>query len=416
MKYLLLTAFLFLSLVIKAQTQFIPVEIELKTGVLEKGFIEKQNLSKTPKTFTVYSEQNRNNSKIYTPSEVKRFTITNFGTYAGITISRYIHELNSQRLNAITQEEAILSEPVFLLLLVKGNKLNLYSHNFNGRYNFFIQEGDGEIKALRYLRTLNTEGSYISKVSDYRYYMQQLLPYVSGNDDLVEKLEALDWKEPQMIKFIKSINSNNVAYAPYKGRAPEPSSAFFIGAGVNMSFRKFTAKFSFENSLDKIQFPASIRPVLSVGYELPLGAQSSRFSFQPVLTCFYFNSTGTNNFKDATGASVNSKYFIKGFSIFPGAALKYQIASKIKAGIGANLHLDILTESLFVTNVPTDQILNRSPIWVNAFLQADYSFSKNHGITIAFSPLQKILEGTQGVLLKSGYGFITYTYKFAGND
>jgi hypothetical protein len=416
MKYLLITVSLFLSLSPKAQTQFIPVEIELTSGTVEKGFIEKQNLSKTPKTFTVYSQQNRNNSKIYSPAEVKRFTITNFGSYIGITISRYIHELNPQRLNAVSQEEAILSEPVFLLLLVKGNKLNLYSHNFNGRYNFFIQEGDGDIKALRYLRTINTESSSIAKVSDYRYYMQQLLPYVSGNDDLVDKLEMLDWKESQMIKFVKYINTNSVAYAPYKGPKQEPSSTFFIGAGANISFRKFTVKFAFENSLDKIEFPASISPVLSAGYELPLGAQSSRFAFQPVFTFFYFQSKGTNNFKDATGANATSKYYISGFSIFPGAALKYQIGSKIKAGVGANLHLDILTESLFVTNAPADQILNKSPIWFNAFVQADYLFSDHHSVTVAFSPMQKILEGQQDVWLKSGYGFVTYTYRFGKKE
>jgi hypothetical protein len=391
-----------------AQTGFIPVEIELKTGVIEKGFIEKIKLSKTPKTFTVYPEQNRDNAKVYSPTEVKKITITNFGSYIGVTVTRYIHELSTQRISMADQQEAILSEPIFLLLLIKGSKLNLYSHNFDGRYNFFIQEGDGDIKALRYLRSINTS----SKISEYRYYMQQLLPYVSGNDDLVAKLETLDWRESQMIKFIKAINNNTVAYAPYKGKSDEPGSDFFVGAGANISFRKFTAKFRFENSLDKIEFPSSLSPVLSVGYEFPVGSQSSRFSFQPAITAFYFSSTGTNSFKDGSGANVTSRYIIKGASIFAGAALKYQIGGKIKTGIGANLHLDVLTESLFITNVPTDQILNKSPIWVNAFLQADYLISNNHGISVVFSPLQKILEGTQDVWLKSGYGFIAYTYRF----
>jgi hypothetical protein len=414
MRYLITLFLLFTFFDVTAQSGFMPVEIELKTGVVEKGFIEKTNLSKTPKTFTVYPEQTRNNAKTYSPAEVKTFTITNFGSYIGVMVTRYIHELTTARLSTVSQEEAILSEPIFLLTLIKGSKLNLYSHNLGGRYNFFIQEGNGDLKALRYLRSISSDGRF--KVSEYRYYMQQLLPYVSGNDDLVARLETLDWRESQMIKFIKAVNNNTVAYAPYKGQRSEPNSAFFISAGAAISFRKFTTKFSFENSLDRIQFPISFSPVISLGYETRIGTQSNRFIFQPALSVFYFQSNGTNNFKDAAGVNVTSRYDIKGFSIFAGAALKYQITKKIKAGVGGNLHIDLLTESRFVSNLPTEQIVNKTPIWVNGFVQADYSLTSKQGITIAFSPMQKILNGSQDVWLKSGYGFIAYTYYFGKKE
>ena len=410
------------------QAQDVPATVVLKDGRTLTGFVKSLKGGYNPQELILYPQKEDKNPQPVPAESISEVTIEGEGTFIVASVKKYTNELDFNKISRIPDfenKEVYVVQVLFLKRLHKGEKLNLYTYKDASRNHYFIQKPGGEIETLRYVRSLDPVTK--SSVREYRYYQQQLLPYVSGNRKLENRLEAVGWNDNSMIRFCKEINANTAAYAIYEGRSSEKS-VLFLGAGANMSSFSATAKNDFQGFFENMSFSNSILPVLSIGSELSFNSRNTNggFRFQFALSAFAFNTTGKSNWND-NGIQRTGAINAKGINISFGPAVKYQFGKSFSIGTGANLNVTAFSELRGATLpqfVTADGVFGAfggskagAPFTLTPFIQSQFMITPKHGVQILFSPQQRNVKFYEGANLRMGYASLSYIFKIAsGND
>jgi hypothetical protein len=399
--------------------QFSSATVTLKDGKSLSGFVKSLKNHLSPQELILYAEKEEKNPQPVPYETVKELVIEGEGTFIPATVKKYTNELEFSRISRMSEvdnKEVYVIQNLLLKVLLRGEKLNLYSYKESYRSNYFIQEPGKEITSLRYVRSLDPVNK--SSVKEYRYYLNQLVPYVSGNKKLETKLEATGWNDNSLTKLCKEINANTTPYALYQGRGGETSN-FMIGVGVNMSNFSATDKTDFQSFYKNMSFNSSFAPVLFVGSELGFDEKGKNFKFQISLSAFPFNTTGTGTWDD-NGTSRTAQLGFKGFSLLFSPALKYKVGTHLQLGVGTSLNITNFSEVRF-NNLPSwtrnglfdpfRPATTGTPLAFHPFVQADVLITKKHAISFVYALTQNNVKFNDNARLKKGFASVTYQYR-----
>jgi hypothetical protein len=425
MKTIQLSLLVFLLSTSFSLAQFSPATVSLKDGRSLSGFVKSLKNHISPQELILYAEKEEKNPQTVPFETVKELVIDGEGTYIPANVKKYTNELEFSRISRMSEadnKEVYVLQNLLLKVLWRGEKLNLYSFKESYRSNYFIQEPGKEITSLRYVRSLDPVNK--SSIKEYRYYLNQLVPYVSGNKKLESKLEVTGWNDNSLTKLCKEINANTTPYALYKGKGGETSS-FIIGAGVNMSTFKTTDKNDFQSFYKNMSFNSSFAPVLFVGSELGFEEKGKNFKFQISLSAFPFNTTGTSTWND-NGTARTAEVGFKGFSLVFSPALKYKAGNHIQFGVGASLNITNFSEVKY-NNLPSwtrtglfdpfRPTTAGTPLAFHPFFQADILLTNKHSLSFVYTLSQNNLKFYDDARLKMGFASVTYQYRLkTGKD
>lgn len=403
--------------------QFSPATVYLKDGKTLTGFVKSNRSGLNPTDLVLYPQSNEANAQPVPHESVKEFTVEGEGTFVPATVKKYTNALDFETISRIPDfenKEISIFQPLYLKVLVRGEKINLYSFKEGPRSNYFIQKPGGEIETLRYLRSLDPVNK--NALKDYKYYLNQLLPFVSGNKKLENRLEATQWSDNSLTKIANDINSNTAAYALYTGK-DDAKSVMFAGIGANVAHFEVKDANDYQSFYKNMSFKSSVAPVVQFGSELGFGA-ANKLKFQAGISIFYFNAEGTSSW-DNSGTPSPAKINLKGLDFLFGPALKYAIAEKIQLGVGANIAITSYT-SVTSSNLPNWALQGifapfspskvDMPIKINPFINGDILLTKQHVISIMYSPIQNNMEFYDGAVFRMGYGSVSYQYRFGGKN
>lgn len=423
MKQIKVLFFLLAGVVTVSFAQYDAATVLLKDGRSLTGFVKSLKNGYNPQELILYPQKEDKNPQPVPAESINEVTIEGEGTFIAASVKKYTNELDFDKISRIPDfenKEVYVVQTLFLRLLHKGDKLSMYVYKDPSRNHYFIQKPGGEIETLRYVRSIDPVTK--TSVREYRYYQQQLIPYVSGNRKLENKLEAVGWNDNSMIKICKDINANTAAYAIYEGRTAEKS-VLFLGLGANMSSFSAVDKNDFQSFFQNMSFSNSTLPVLSIGSELSFNSSSKNnggFRFQFALAAFPFNTTGTSNWND-NGIQRTGAINAKGINVMFGPAVKYQFGKSFSIGTGANLNITAFSQ-LRGASLPQfatqDGVFGAfggskagAPLRIMPFVQAQYMFTQKHGVQLLFAPEQKNVKFYEGANLKLGYASVSYIFK-----
>lgn len=404
-----------------AFAQFNAATVSLKDGRTLTGFVKSLKNGYNPQELVLYPQKEDKDPQPVPAETIKEVTIDGEGTFIVATVKKYTNELDFDKLARIPDfenKENYVMQTLFLKVLFKGDKLNLYTYKDASRKHYFIQKPNSEIETLRYLRSLDPVTK--STLKDYRYYQQQLLPYVSGNKKLETRLESVGWNDNSMIRITKDINANTTAYALYEGGTAERT-VFFVGVGANMSNFSAVDVNDQQSFYKNMTINSSTLPVLFIGSELSFNNKVNKgFRFQLSLAAFPFSTTGNSTYS-LNSSQVNAEISVQGLNVMFGPALKYKFGKSFTLGTGANFNITSFSE-LRGRNMPTWAVVEGvfatfarskpgSPITISPYVMAEYMFTQKHGVLLLFAPEQKNVKFYEGARLKMGYTSLSYVFK-----
>ena len=405
----------------QANAQFSPTTVYLKDGKTLTGFVKSIRNGLNPSELIVYPQNNDLNPQPVPHESVKEFVVEGEGTFIPATVKKYTNALDFETISRIPDfenKEISIVQPLFLKVLIKGDKINLYSYKEEPRSNYFFQKPGGEIETLRYLRSLDPVNK--NALKDYKYYLNQLVPFVSGNKKLESKLETTQWTDNSLIKIAKEINSNTTPFALYSGKE-EAKSVLFAGIGGVMANFEVKDVNDFQSFYKNMSFKRSFAPIVHFGSELGFG-KDGNLKLQAGISVFYFNTTGTSTW-DTSGSPKTARINLKGLQFLFGPAVKYNIAQRFQLGAGANIAITSYTNvtSSTLPNWPQQGIFEPfrpskvdMPIRINPFIIADVLLTKQHVISLMYSPTQNNMDFYKGATLRMGYTALSYQYRFGG--
>lgn len=350
---------------------------------------------------------------------VKELVIDGEGTFIPASVKKYTNELEFERVSRMSEvdnKEVFVIQNLLIKVLWKGEKLNLYTFKESYRSNYFVQEPNKEIVTLRYVRSLDPVNK--SSIKEYRYYLNQLVPYVSGNKKLESKLETTGWNDNSLTKLCKEINANTTPYALYTGRGSE-TSQLILGAGANFANFKALDKNDFQSFYQNMSFTTAIGPVFSIGSELGFEEKGKNFKFLVSLSAFPFSTTGTSIWNN-NGTSTKAEIELKGFSLLFGPSLKYKIGNHVQLGAGVQLNITSFSQINFndLPNWARKGIFDPfgpstagTPLAFHPFAQLDILLTQKHGLSFTYALSQNNLKFYDDARLKMGYASVIYQYR-----
>ncbi|WP_407523830.1 hypothetical protein PDL71_18055 [Lacibacter sp. MH-610] len=399
--------------------QFSPASVTLKDGKTISGFVKSLKNHMNPRDLVIFPGKEEKDAQPVPFETLKELVIDGEGTFIPVSAKKYTHELEFSRVANVSEaenKEAFVIQSLLVRVLWKGEKLSLYSYKETYRSNYFIQEPGKEIVTLRYVRSLDPVNK--TSIKEYRYYLNQLIPYVSGNKKLESKLETTGWNDNSLTKLCKEINTNTTPYALYTGRGSE-TSQLIIGAGVNFASFKAVDKNDFQSFYQNMSFNTSTGPVFFIGSELGFEEKGKNFKFLVLLSAFPFSTTGTSIWNN-NGTSTKAEIELKGFSLLFSPSLKYKLGNHVQVGAGVQLNITSFRQVNFndLPNWARKGIFDPfgpstagTPLAFHPFAQIDVLLTKKHGLSFSYALSQNNLKFYDDARLKMGYASIVYQYR-----
>jgi hypothetical protein len=422
-----LFVFLFLSF-LNSKAQNTSAFITLKNGDKVQAYVKPYKYQPDIEGVLIYENGNESASRIVSADSIQQLDI-NGVLFIAARVTVYTHELNLEKyfnvLNKPELKESSVTQLVFLKLLVSGSKLNLFAHKTDDRFNFFVQQPDGEIITLRYLRLFEESGN--QSIKEYPYYMQQLVPYVSGNKKLERQLELTKWTEKETMGICKGINDNKMPYEIYEDNVKAVKTfRFYAGLGISKTQLNFnTSQILVRPFISTLEMNARYTPVFNFTAEFGIGLKKERFILENNIFIRPFVGEASGGWDFDPTYYVTYQMQMKGLNVSYTPVLKINLNERIAGGAGINLQYNSI--SITYNGFPTwydddmffrlntadfvgKQRATKSEFSLSQFYKIQYSFKKAGAICFAFVPKHSIIQMTVQDELKQS--FLNLSYQF----
>ncbi|WP_053972338.1 porin family protein [Mangrovimonas sp. ST2L15] len=218
-------SFLFITVLLHAQNNFIPGSITTMDGTTRNGEINFQDWKRSPKQieFRIGDE-----NIIYTPDLLQEFTV-NQETYISRYTSLDVTEQNLDKMHADTPVE-FMDVHIFMKQIVSGT-INLYEY-FDSRSHYFVEKGD-DFRELNYRQMLTKD----SKLRPQKNFIGQLNLLFSDCKSL-KVSNSLDYKRDDLIEVVEKYNHCGETEYTYQ-KQNKVKSNYGVFAGVGLTKLKF---------------------------------------------------------------------------------------------------------------------------------------------------------------------------------
>lgn len=353
-KLLLPLLSIFFCLASHAQANYEPGYIILKNGDRKNGWINYQNWSRNPRKIE-FKEVKEGPSSLYSFTDLQAFEVAGKDRYDVYTVSKIVAPADINDLQQSNTAETV-TDTVFLRVLIRGDKLNLYEL-VDERKHYYIQQPQNAPVELQY-KLIKKEGNFFIKQTTYR----EQLKVLTENKNLQSKIDQADYISKDITRIVKQINGSIIYLAPdvlnNKGNIH-----FFIGAGGTSN----TLDVSGDNkTLSDMNFQGSTSYILTTGIDL-LGKRNLnnlRLRFEVSYAPATYNGKITEP-GAFVGQQEQKEYSIKQANIIPAFSVLYSFfrskTLQVFAGAAAAQYFTSYSDNtLTITNLTTGAVEKRN--------------------------------------------------------
>ncbi|SNT38350.1 hypothetical protein SAMN05421640_3677 [Ekhidna lutea] len=274
----------FISQALFSQKNYIEGIIITNSGDSIIGFIDYKNWDKNPLEIN-YKPNLQKESISYNPSQVKEFRVGG-DTYISAYIDR---EISSVKVDELERNSVLnlVSDSVFLRVLISGKKsLYIYKHE-NGKANFYIKTD--KIELLKYKRYYVTENRN-NYALESKIYLNQLDQYLNECDQNM-KLSNTKYQQNSLIKLF-TIYYENCLGVQVKTETKSKDKLINSGvlAGITLSSLEF--KSSSNRRYTQMDSESSVDPVVGGFLELILPRTREKWSVNNELLITTYSIAG----------------------------------------------------------------------------------------------------------------------------
>jgi hypothetical protein len=354
--YSFLIAFLCISSIAFAQSNYKPGYTITLSGDTTHGFINYHEWNTNPTSFDFKNSPADKAKQVFSAHDLRGFAVSSeaYISYTGPVTN---DETNPNRVNG--RDTSVVVKSIFLKLLQRGANVALYRYEDDIKARYFISEGKNTPIEL-ILRIYYTDKGTVTE-STYKKQLSILASkYDRLNDAANLQIQRAEYSEDDILKVVSLINN----YKALKANTATdlPDHYWYAGAGVNIT-------------------------PFSVGGGVAEAGASSKTSIMPFVT--------------------------RGINIFANAATQ-KVNFRLEAGIGANRYTDAYTSKVS----PYDNLkfnfteinLSVSPqILYNLYNQPEFKFYGSLGGIVTYNKYVdkqfSNADGTQTSLLVQPFFF-----------
>jgi len=283
--------------------------VTLKGDTL-KGVIDYREWDNNPTEIHFKSNSTTDNLQTFNLDNAKAFGIYNQEFYQRTNILVSVNSINIDDA-VFNKDTAKLSSTVFLKVLIKGNKVNLYAYADKIKTRYYYAEKGKKPVEFEY-SIYDTEKGETHYKRQYRAQLTYLALKLNPDDQGIASLiERAAYAENDFVDIIGKINGSKTILAK------NGFSTLFVGGGLNYSKLKFlVGAFAVPNTTDK-QLPM---PFVNVGFIHYMNKTTRKlfFSFELGLLAArhelhseHTTSNGTSTISDAHADLKFSQYTAK---------------------------------------------------------------------------------------------------------
>lgn len=403
MKKTLSVVCLTLSLLsLSAQNNYKPGLIVRNNGDTVRGWINYGNWRRNPRKIEFRSTPEDKPAK-YTVREIQYFTIPGEDVYqrAATTV-----DMRSVRPEDITKEtpDSVVQDTIFLRLLVKGPKLNLYEL-IDEKKHYYVQQPGGDFRELGF--RMNA-GKWIGEVYEQDDFKDQLRKYAPENDMvLFRRIGSTRYMSVDLSKTVIALNgagsapvtnnaapapggisvSNDVVWMPEAAKRNKVRTEFFGTVGAEYAKLSFSGDVVY--SPEVMNYKASVSPVIGAGMDILAGRNLNDITVRLELTYAQHTHKGDRNTTNSIlGYSEHETYTLTQRNISPALSLLYNFRRsamvKFYAGAGVAYNLGTYTKNTYTLESPerpyyndtTQNYLDLNNNWTAVFLRAGVRIGK----------------------------------------
>jgi hypothetical protein len=258
------------------------------------GFIDYRNWGKNPAKIDFYRSE-KDVATVYSPLEIESFRVSD-ETYNSAIVTIDDSPFKTEDL----REEMVfnyLTDTVFLLNLVDGEKNLYFFMDIKGKEHFFIKNNSA-YELLLYKRYLKRDEVVGLSIAQYNKYVGQLHIYLQDCSSIQSKLDDLKYARKNLVNLFlyyyecskkKMVSQNKAVSHPYE---------FGVLAGCSITKLKFTSGMDY---FSKANYPLSKKfsagLFLNIVFPRNFGrvALSNELLYYPFKTeCFYNNAVKTS--------------------------------------------------------------------------------------------------------------------------
>lgn len=345
--------------------------VTLKGDTL-KGVIDYREWDNNPTEIHFKSNSTTDNLQTFNLDNAKAFGIYNQEFYQRTNILVSVNSINID--DAIfNKDTAKLSRTVFLKILIKGNKVNLYAYADKIKTRYYYTEKSKKPIEFEY-SIYNTENGETHYKRQYRAQLTYLaLKLNPDNQGIASLIEKADYAENDFVDIISKINGSKIILAK------NGFSTFFVGTGLTYSKLTFLGSGLADPSTTDKQLPM---PFVNVGFIHYMNKDTRKlfFSFElglltgrHELHSEHKTSNGTSTISDAYADLKFSQYTAK---INPHIGYNFYSTPNLKVFgmLGLSLNFAAYSKHDYIeyyTASSTSYIAHNYPGFANFFIEPD---------------------------------------------
>jgi len=294
-----------------------------------RGFIDYRNWGKNPDQIDFYRSQN-DMATVYLPIEIQRFSVS------GETYKTAIVTIDESPFRTDNLKEEVkfdyVTDTVFLLNLVDGEKNLYYLMDINGKEHFFITNNSA-MELLFFKRYLKKDEQGHLTVAQNRKYVGQLTIYLQNCSSIQSKLAELKYERNDMVRLFQYYYKCTNTKMTSENKAVSKNE-FGVLAGV--SFTKLTF-FDGMPYFDEVDYPVSTNFSGGVFYNIVFPRNFGRLSISNQLLYYAYKTESV--YDDAIITSIGLNYIMMNNMVrykFPIKKVDFFLESGTTVGFGFN--------------------------------------------------------------------------------
>lgn len=320
-RFAFLCIFLFCSLLLCAQSNFLPGTITKSTGEIENGFVDYKEWAKNPSRIS-FKKGTDAIASSYSVDDLLGFEVMGKEKYIRASIKKDMMpvKINDLKVLPSVKVESVIA---FVREIFRNDRIGLYIYR-DFKDHFYVSETNGEFVELVYGVTAN--GEDVLENNAFRDQLLNYFPELRNKVKVTGNLERLRYRETDLTGFFYM--ATNTKAKPKQKIKP----VFFAGTGIALS----TLKVSGYNEISLMDYKTSISPFLFAGVDIITKRNLGAFVIRPQVYFYNLNYEGTYT-KDALGGSKEeAKYVLKStnFNVSLGGLYNFWIKPKQKVYAG----------------------------------------------------------------------------------
>ncbi|NII24835.1 PorT family protein [Pseudoflavitalea sp. X16] len=313
---LFLIAFLLISLsTVQGQTNYQPGSLVLKTGEQVSGLIDYREWRQNPRKIN-FRKTPQDQIAQYSVEDLQAFKIDGKDSFERAIVTKDMRPVEVSEVIEHMEDDHKQIDTVFLRVLVKGTKLNLYEL-VDAKSHYYINADNGDFQELQYQVHFDHTASSLQHKYIFR---NQLRPYTLGHiqeNKLLRNLERIKYQENDLVKIVYDINGTQLA------KKKKSAAQFFVAAGLAYS----NIKLGGNSELNNLQYSGNIGYSAGVGMDIFSSRNLQDFILRMELFYSSLKYEGKGVLNNGSGP-FNARYTIRQTNITPSIALLYNFLRK----------------------------------------------------------------------------------------